>query len=116
MQAEREAAGLSLATLATKLKVTKGYLSRLESDKATPSASMVERIAQAIGADPDPLRILAGYLPTDVKQILSQHPVEAPAVLRETFSVYATRNNGSNGYSTKATQPALAADADTRAF
>ncbi|MBI3801236.1 MAG: site-specific DNA-methyltransferase [Deltaproteobacteria bacterium] len=27
----------------------------------------------------------AGYLPTDVRQILYRHPVEAPAMLRETF-------------------------------
>ena len=88
LRIERTAAGLSLVTLAAKLQVTKGYLSRLESDKATPSTEMVERIAKAIGADPDPLYILAGYLPTDVKQILYQHPVEAPTVLRDTFGEY----------------------------
>ena len=86
--AEREAAGLSLATLAAKLKVTKGYLSRLESGKARPSVAMVGRIAKIIGANPDPLCILAGYLPTDVKNILAQHPVEAPTILRETFGAY----------------------------
>ena len=79
------AAGLSLAVLSRKLKVTKGYLSRLESGKATPSEKMVGRIAKVIGADPDPLYILAGYLPSDVEEILYQHPTQAPAVLRETF-------------------------------
>ena len=88
LRIERTAVGLSLVTLAAKLKVTKGYLSRLESNKATPSAQMVERIAKAIGADPDPLYILAGYLPADVKQILYQHPVEASTVLRDTFGEY----------------------------
>jgi site-specific DNA-methyltransferase (adenine-specific) len=85
LQTERTVAGLSLVALAAKLKVTKGYLSRLESGKATPSTLMVEHIAKVIGTDPDPLYILAGYLPTDVKQILCQHPVEAPTILRETF-------------------------------
>jgi site-specific DNA-methyltransferase (adenine-specific) len=88
LKTERESIGLTLSTLAVKLKVTKGYLSRLESGKATPSSLMIERIAQAISIDPDPLYILAGYLPTDVKQILCQHPIEAPTVLRETFSEY----------------------------
>jgi DNA modification methylase/transcriptional regulator with XRE-family HTH domain len=88
LRMERSTAGLSLVTLADKLKVTKGYLSRLESGKATPSIRMVERIAKAIGADPDPLYILAGYLPADVRQILYQNPIEAPTLLRDTFGVY----------------------------
>jgi site-specific DNA-methyltransferase (adenine-specific) len=85
LRATRVAAGLSLVALSVKLKVTKGYLSRLESGKAVPSASMVQRIAKAIGADPDPLFILAGHVPSDVKQILYHHPIAAPAILRETF-------------------------------
>ena len=68
--------------------MTKGYLSRLESGKAVPSAKMVGRIAKAIGVDPDPLYILAGYLPSDVEQILYRHPIQAPAILRETFGEY----------------------------
>jgi DNA modification methylase/transcriptional regulator with XRE-family HTH domain len=88
LRMDRVTAGLSLITLAAKLKVTKGYLSRLESGKAMPSVQMVQRIAKAVGADPDPLYILAGYLPTDVKQILCQNPVEAPTLLRDTFGDY----------------------------
>lgn len=90
LRSERAAAGLSLAALSAKLKVTKGYLSRLERGKATPSAKMVGRIAKAIGADPDPLYILAGYLPSDVEQILYRYPLKAPAVLREAFGGYET--------------------------
>jgi len=88
LRMDRVTAGLSLITLAAKLKITKGYLSRLESGKAMPSVQMVERIAKAVGADPDPLYILAGYLPIDVKQILYQNPVEAPTLLRDTFGDY----------------------------
>src|SRR3990172_4329792 len=93
LRAERVASGLSLAALADRLKVTKGYISRLESGKATPSAHMVERIAKAIGVDSGPLYILAGYLPTDVKQILYRHPIEAPAILRETFGEFDRREH-----------------------
>lgn len=88
LRKERMAAGLSLATLAVKVKVTKGYLSRLECGKAFPSAQMIMRIAKAVGTDSGPLCILAGYLPTDIKQILHRHPVEAPTFLRETFASY----------------------------
>ncbi|MBI4553350.1 MAG: site-specific DNA-methyltransferase [Candidatus Latescibacteria bacterium] len=49
---------------------------------------MIERIAKAVGTDPSLLCLLAGYFPPDVTQILSSHPVEAPAVLRETFAPY----------------------------
>ncbi len=106
LRTERIAGGLSLAALAAKLKVTKGYLSRLESGKATPSAQMVERIAKALDIDPDPLYILAGYLPADVKQILYENPVEAPAVLRDTFSEY-SENAKSVHFEQLKSQPAL---------
>ena len=85
LRQERNAANLSLAALAAILKVTNGYLSRLESGKAMPSIEMVERIAQVLRTDPAPLRVLAGYFPNDVKEILYQHPIEAPTILRETF-------------------------------
>jgi site-specific DNA-methyltransferase (adenine-specific) len=49
---------------------------------------MIERIAAALSTDPSPLSVLAGYLPTDVKQILYRHPVEAPDMLREAFGAY----------------------------
>ena len=88
LRTERLTEGYSLADLARKVSVTKGYLSRLECGKAKPSAAMIERIAKALSTDLDPLYVLAGYLPTDVKQILYCYPVEAPAVLREAFGEY----------------------------
>ena len=75
-----------LAALAVDVKVTKGYLSRLEHGKASPSAQMIERIAKVVDIEPGPLYILAGYLPDDIKRMLYRHPVEAPAMLRETFA------------------------------
>jgi site-specific DNA-methyltransferase (adenine-specific) len=46
---------------------------------------MIRRLAEACGIDVDALLILAGYLPEDVRDILTQHPSEATAVLRRTF-------------------------------
>jgi transcriptional regulator with XRE-family HTH domain len=85
---DRQTAGLSLASLAAGLGVTKGYLSRLERGRTTPSEVMITRLAKALGTDPTTLSVLAGRIPTDVQHILSDHPVEAPALLRETFAPY----------------------------
>ena len=90
VRTERLTRGYALADLARKLNVTKGYLSRLEQGKAKPSATMIERIATTLNIDPTPLFVLAGYVPTDVKQILCRHPIEAPTMLRETFGQYRT--------------------------
>ena len=88
LRSRRRAAGRSLADIARMLDVTKGYLSRLETGKARPAQAMVERIAKALNIDSSSLHVLAGHLPMDVEQILYEYPVEAPAVLRETFGEY----------------------------
>ena len=90
LRKQRLAAAYSLALLASRVKATKGYLSRLESGKAKPSRDMIGRIAKVLNVDATPLYVLAGYLPTDVRKILYRYPVEAPVVLRETFAEYAT--------------------------
>jgi site-specific DNA-methyltransferase (adenine-specific) len=82
----RRAISLSLSEVAELVGVTKGYLSRLEAGKATVRPSMVDRIAAVLKTDAAPLHVLAGYLPDDIKQILSEHPVEAPDLLRANFA------------------------------
>ena len=90
LREERQATGRSLSDLAKALQVTKGYLSRLERGKAKPSKGIVEAIAQALNIDPGPLKVLAGDLPDDIRQILYHHPEDAPTFLRETFGEYAS--------------------------
>jgi DNA modification methylase/transcriptional regulator with XRE-family HTH domain len=85
LRREREAAGVTLSALASRLKVTKGYLSRLETGKTLPSADMVVRIATILGTSPTVLSVLAGQLPADVQEILLSHPVEALDLLRESY-------------------------------
>ena len=77
--------GLTQADVAKQLRVSKGYISRLEGGKARPAESTVRRLAKVCATDPNLLLILTGHLPRDVREILRQHPTEAPAVLRETF-------------------------------
>jgi len=76
---------LSLAQLGTKLRVTKGYISKLESGAAIPSTKMVMRLAKTLKANSAQLGILAGHLPADIEKIFYKNPISAPAILRETF-------------------------------
>jgi len=85
LRAARLECGLTQADVAKRLRVSKGYVSRLEGGKARPAESTVRRLARVCGIDPGPFLILAGHLPRDVREILWQHPTEAPAVLRQTF-------------------------------
>jgi site-specific DNA-methyltransferase (adenine-specific) len=85
LRREREASDVTLSALASRLRVSKGYLSRLETGKTLPSADMVVRIATILGADAVALSVLAGQLPADVQEILQNHPVEALDLLRESY-------------------------------
>lgn len=85
---QRKLLNLSLSRLSSKLRVTKGYLSRLESGKTVPSVAMVKKLAKVLKLDSTKLGILAGYLPSDIEKILYSNPVAAPAILRETFGEY----------------------------
>ena len=86
LRREREAASLTLSALAARLKVTKGYLSRMETGKTLPSKDMVVKIASFLGKEPAGLSVLAGHLPPDVQEILRTHPVEALDLLRENYA------------------------------
>ena len=88
VKAKRKQLGLPLSHVSSRLNVTKGYLSRLESGKAIPSMTMVKKLAKLLTLDVTRLGILAGYLPSDIEEILYANPVKAPAILRETFSGY----------------------------
>lgn len=89
LRSERESRGWTLEQLAKRLQVTKGYLSRLERGKAKPAAKLIELLAKTWQRDPNPLLILAGHIPQDLKKILRRHPAEAPKMLHKTFG-YAT--------------------------
>ncbi|MCE2450697.1 MAG: helix-turn-helix domain-containing protein, partial [Candidatus Latescibacteria bacterium] len=85
LKAARLESGLTQADVASHLGVSKGYISRLESGKARPAEATVRRLAELCATDPDSLLILADYLPSDLREILSQHPAKASAILRGTF-------------------------------
>lgn len=99
LSARRRAAGLSLKTVATRLGVTKSYVSKLESGKSRPAPEMAERIALLLGVEPRVFLMAAGYLPDDVRNIFVRHPNEAVSLLRERFSEYGRDSRSSQGKS-----------------
>lgn len=86
LRSERETQNISLFEMSKLLDVSKGYLSRIESGKTKISRDTLSKIAPILGIDDAPLGILAGHLPNDVKSIFYDHPIEAPALLREHFT------------------------------
>ena len=74
-----------MVDLAARLKVSKGYVSRLECGKARPAVNMVARLGRLWDVDTGELLIWAGFLPDDVRRILHEHPGKALALLREAF-------------------------------
>ncbi|GFP28178.1 DNA (cytosine-5-)-methyltransferase [Candidatus Hakubella thermalkaliphila] len=85
LRAARLSRGWSLADLAGRLHVSKGYVSRLECGKARPALTMVAGLGRLLGIETEELLIWADFLPDDVKRILCEHSGEALALLRESF-------------------------------
>src|SRR5687768_8689396 len=80
---EREAREIGLREMAKKIGVSPTYLSKVERDEFTPpTEEKVRAIARIIECDPDELLALAGRVPSDLADIIKQHPVEISALLR----------------------------------
>lgn len=105
LRAARLARGLTQEVLAKQLKVSKGYISRLEGAKARPAESTVRRLADICATDTSSLLILAGRLPGDVQEILSEHPTEAPAILRKAFQYDADAGEAPIDVTTNVAEP-----------
>lgn len=80
----REEKGVSLRKFAVKIGITPTYLSkieRLEIIKA-PSEEVIKLISSELNSDFDELMILAGRIPVELPNIISQRPREMTALLR----------------------------------
>ena len=78
--------GIGIKKLAPELGVDYSYLSRLENEKALPSAEVIDRLSKYFDHNKDELMLLAEKVPQDVMQILREHPRGALTLLRESFS------------------------------
>jgi transcriptional regulator with XRE-family HTH domain len=80
----REERGVSLRKFAEKVGITPTYLSKIERLEITkaPSEEVIRKAAIELGADFDELMILAGRVPSELPEIISQRPREMAALLR----------------------------------
>lgn len=81
----RTRAGIGIKRLAPELNVSYTYLSKLENTEITPSADLVNRVAQYFDYDPDTLLLSAGKIPEEIMEILREHPDDALKFLRQRF-------------------------------
>lgn len=83
----RQEAGVGIKSAGPELGVDYSYLSKIENGVVSPSAELLEKLAEYYEADSDSLFRAAGRIPPDVRQILDQHFDEAIAELRRRFGV-----------------------------
>jgi transcriptional regulator with XRE-family HTH domain len=83
---EREAKGLSLRDMAKKIKVSPTFLSKVETEDWKPGEDKLRKIAEIIGCDADELLARAGRVPSELSEIIRQHPHrhQMTALLRTT--------------------------------
>lgn len=75
--------GLNQRELADEVGIDFTYLSKIETGKMSPpSQDTIRKLAEVLGADLDELLVLAGRVPDDVKEVVTQSR-EHPAFLRE---------------------------------
>lgn len=73
--------GLSLRSLAQRVGVDVAYLSRVESDRVSPSSRLLRKLANALNRSEDPLLLLSGRVPERMREMISRHPDRAAAAL-----------------------------------
>ncbi|CAB4164954.1 HipB Predicted transcriptional regulators [uncultured Caudovirales phage] len=83
---EREAKGMSLREMAKRIRVSPTFLSKVETEDWKPGEEKVRKIAEVIGCDAEELMALAGRVPSELSDIIKQHPHrhELTALLRTT--------------------------------
>jgi len=81
----REEKGYSIKKLANTLDVNYTYLSKIENAKSTPSEDFIDKLASALNCNAEELKIMAGKLPLDIKEIIKNHPTDVVDFLRKEF-------------------------------
>jgi transcriptional regulator with XRE-family HTH domain len=81
----RTKAGIGIKRLAPALRINYTYLSKLENNEIKPSAELVDRVAKYFDYNRDTLLLSAGKIPSEILDILREHPDDALKFLRERF-------------------------------
>ena len=80
----RDAKKIGLRELAGRIEVEPAYLSKIEREIfPPPSETLILKIANQLGEDPDRLLALAGKIPSDVKDLIIQSEGQLAKRLRE---------------------------------
>ena len=86
----RKRKGVGIKAMAPEVRVHHTYLSKIENGYVTPSAEVLERVADYLGCDKDELMLQADRIPDDIMDILRTRPREAMDFLRDRFGRAAT--------------------------
>ncbi|MBI3292554.1 MAG: helix-turn-helix transcriptional regulator, partial [Elusimicrobia bacterium] len=89
----RKSKKIGIRELSKKLRYDRSYLSRVENGGVTASDELIRAAAKCFRVREEELRIAAGKFPTDVLDILSNHPQESVSILRETLGEYGTNGD-----------------------
>src|SRR4030095_16369080 len=83
---EREAKGIKLSEMARQIGVSPTFLSKVETENWKPSEDKLRKIADVIVCNADELVARAGRVPSELADIIRQHPHphELTALLRTT--------------------------------
>ena len=83
---EREAKGVKLREMARQIGVSATFLSKVETEDWKPGEDKLRKIAEIIECDADDLLARAGRVPSELTDIIRQHPHrhEMMALLRTT--------------------------------
>ena len=81
----RKNKGFGIKQVAPELGFDYTYLSKLENNKANPSAKVIKKMADYYKYDQDELFLSAGKIPEDVQKILVSNPEKAIELLRKEF-------------------------------
>ncbi len=82
IRGRREQLGLSLRAVAQASGVDPAYLSRVESGKVPPSDQLIHQLASILRWAEDELLLLAGRLPTSLRQLIEREPYRVATALR----------------------------------
>jgi len=84
LQATRKAKGYSLRKFAEMVDISPTYLSQVENAKIErpPTAERVRTMAELLGQNADEWIALAGRIPEDLTDIITNEPQAMPALLR----------------------------------
>ncbi len=83
---KREAKGITMREMARQIQVSATFLSKVETEDWKPGEDKLRKIADIIECDAEDLLALAGRVPSELTDIIKEHPHrhEMVALLRTT--------------------------------